>query len=226
MTATLRYISTILILFLCSFSHAQTKKIVDMKKVIKPDSLNTKYQIGQFCNAYSSDKNATESNGEAHSDNNAISLDTNFNRTGFFLVIDNKVRTVSDSRDSSLCHILYVVNYSDSLMHFDAQDIYVNIVQEAIDLDNIWKPISYISGSSCGNSYHTVVLDKKEYWKFKVPIFKGNYKTKIRYVFYADNYDGKKYYSNEIPAKINLTQFDRYDFMWDRLTKRATNPFH
>jgi hypothetical protein len=225
MTTTLKYILTILILFLFSFSHALTKKKVDIKKIIKPDSLNTTYQIGQFCEAYSSDKNATESKGEAHSVNKAISLDTNFNRSGFFIILDNKVTTVEDSRDSNLCHELYVVNNTDSAMHFGAQDIYVYIVIEAIDLDNIWKPISYISGSFCGNSYHTVILDKKEFWKFKTPIFNGNYKTKIRCVLYADRHEGKKYYSNEIPAKINLSQFDRYDYFWGRLIKQATNPF-
>jgi hypothetical protein len=217
---------TILFLTLFSFSNAQTNKNANTKKVIKPDSLNTKYQTDQFCQAYNSDKNIKESNGEAHSENKAISIDTNFNREGFFMIIDNNVITTADDGDSSLCHLLYVVNNSDSLMHFKAMDIYVYIVQEAIDLDNIWKPISYISGSSCGNSYHTVILDKKEYWKFKVPIFKGNYTTKIRYVFYAEHYDGRKYYSNEIPAKINLTQFDRYDFMEGGLIERATNPFN
>lgn len=223
---TLNYIMLILLLTSGHFGFAQTKKKASTKKPIGPDSLSTKYQIDQFCAAYSSDKNETPSNGESHSENKARTLDTTFNQSGFFLLLDNKVITRQDFGDSNLCHFLYVVNNSDSLMHFEAQDIYVNIVPEALDTDNIWKPLGYISSSSCGNSYHTVALDRNEYWKFKTYIFKGMYKTKLRYVFYTNGFDDKKYYSNEIPVNINLTQFDRKDYMWDRIIQRATNPFN
>jgi hypothetical protein len=197
---TIKYFISIFILGYSSIAYSQLKNKVALKKLIRPDSLYTKFQIDQYCQAYNSDKNATKSKGESHSENKAISIDTNFIKNGFFLILDNKIITVEDHIDSNLCHYLYVVNKSDSIMHFDAQDVVVNIVPEALDFDSIWKPIGFISGSSCGNSYHSIILDKNEYWKFKTYIFKGNFKTKIRYVFYATDYEGKKYYSNTIPA--------------------------
>ena len=51
-----------------------------------------------------------------------------------------------------------IVNASGAPIGFDAQDGRIDVVQEAFH-DGEWKPVEYLPGSSCGNSYHTLTLE-------------------------------------------------------------------
>ena len=167
------------------------------------DSVNINYQFRGDCYAYSSDKNAEESNGESHSDNLPKKVDKSFPRQGFYLVINQNEFSKIDS--SVLGCKLYLVNTSDSLIKLDASDSRLYIVAEALNGNKEWTPISYLPSSDCGNSYHTVVLDKDEYWSFDIPVFKGAIKTKLRYTLTInENY---KISSNAIVAYLNKGQF-------------------
>lgn len=135
------------------------------------DSLNIKFLFRGNCYAYSSDKNAIPHNGEAHSDNLPKEVDQDFPRNGFYLVINQNELVSID--DKLLGFKLYLVNTSDSLISLRASDSRLNIVAEAFYSEQ-WMPISYLPSSGCGNSNHTVILDKEEFWEFNVPIFTGD----------------------------------------------------
>ena len=167
------------------------------------DSLNIKFLFRGNCYAYSSEKNAIPHNGESHSDNLAKEVDQNFPRNGFYLVINQNEFVSID--DKTLGCKLYVVNTSDSLISLRASDSRLNIVAEAF-YNEQWVPISYLPSSSCGNSYHTVILDKDEFWEFSVPIFTGEIKTKMRYTLTVSK--EKKISSNEVVVYLNREQFD------------------
>ena len=142
------------------------------------DSVNIDFQFRGNCYAYSNDKNAEESNGESHSDNLPQKVDKSFSNQGFYLVINQNEFSKIDS--ASLGCKLYLVNATDSLIKLNASDSRLYIVAEALNEKNEWIPISYLPSSGCGNSYHTVILDKDEYWSFDIPVFKGTIKTKKR----------------------------------------------
>lgn len=169
------------------------------------DSVNIDFQFRGDCYAYSSAKNAEESNGEAHSDNLPKKVNKSFLRQGFYLIINKDESVKIDS--AILGCKLYLVNTTDSLIKLNASDSRLFIVAEALNDKNEWTPISYLPSSGCGNSYHTVVLDKDEYWSFVIPVFKGSIKTKLRYTLTIDK--NNKISSNEIVAYLNKGQFDK-----------------
>jgi hypothetical protein len=168
------------------------------------DSVNIHFQLRGNCYAYSSNKNAIASNGEWQSGNYAKKVDAAFPKVGVYLVINQNELIKIDS--TKLGCKLYLVNTSDSLIKISASDSRLYIVAEALDQNNEWKPITYLPSSWCGNSYHTVMLDKDEFWEFEIPVFKGKMKTKIRYSFSANS--AEKIYSNEVTAFINKDQLD------------------
>jgi hypothetical protein len=81
----------------------------------------------------------------------------------------------------------------------------------------IWKDIEYLPSSWCGNSYHTLTLEKMNYWAFTTPKYEGEIKTKLRIELkYLDPKEksGKRrnrkemtIYSNEFEGSINPGQF-------------------
>ncbi len=169
------------------------------------DSLNIHFQLRGDCYAYSSDKNAQPSNGEAHSPNLPKKVDDSFpKKKGLYLVINQDELVQYD--EAILGCKLYLVNTTDTIAKLHASDSRLYIVAEALNEKNEWAPITYLPSSGCGNSSHTVILDKQEYWEFLIPVFKGNFKTKLRYTLTLNK--EKRLSSNEIPVFINKEQLD------------------
>ena len=167
------------------------------------DSLNIHEQFYSYFSAYSSAKNALPSNGESHSDNLPQTVNGRFAKNGFYLRIEPDIVSVIDSQLS--CK-LYVINTSHSKVNLEAQDSRLNIIAEALDENNVWQAISYFVSSDCGNSYHKVVLDVDEYWSFDIPVFKGTFKTKLRYTLNMGK--DSSIHSNEVDTRINKGQFN------------------
>ncbi|SEC41466.1 hypothetical protein SAMN04489761_2928 [Tenacibaculum sp. MAR_2009_124] len=172
--------------------------------LLELDSLNVKFQLRGDCYAYSSPKNSDMPNGEGRSDNLPKIVTSEFPRNGLYLTINE--RELVKYTDSTLGHKLYLVNTTDSILNLEATDSRLDVFIEAIDLDKKWKAISYLPNSSCGNSYHVVNLDREEFWCFDVPVFKGTFKTKLRYVLDVNGWG--RVVSNEISCHLNKDQFD------------------
>ncbi len=180
------------------------KTKLTLQEIIQLDSVDVNFQFHGRCYAYSSNKNAIPSNGEAHSKNFPKNIDESFPKAGFYLVINSDEYIRVDS--TKLGCKLYLVNTTDSLIKLAASDSRLSIVAEALNEDNLWQPITFLQSSWCGNSYHTVALDTNEFWEFSIPVFKGSYKTKIRYTLSLGK-EGQ-IHSNEIAAFINKDQLD------------------
>lgn len=167
------------------------------------DSVEIDYVFRGKCYAQSSRLNARPSNGEAQFGILPQKVDSTFSRAGLYLVINSSEYV--EIGESKLGCKLYLVNTSDTLMNFRASDSRLYIVAEVLDENNLWVPISYLPSSGCGNSIHTITLDVNEFWEFNIPVFKGDFKTKMRYQLTR----GKQvYYSNEILTCINRKQLD------------------
>lgn len=174
-------------------------------EVTKLDSVDIEFQMRGFCYAYSSDKNKVPSEGEAHSVNLPKKVDDKFLKNKLYLLLNNNEFTSINQK--YLGCKLYLVNTTDSVLTLEAQDSRIEIIMEAIDVDGKWKPISYNPSSWCGNSYHLIKLDKGEFWEFDIPVFKGLYKTKTRYVLIISK--DTRIVSNEIISFINKKQFNK-----------------
>ena len=175
------------------------------EEIKKLDSVNIGFQFRGDCYAYSNDKNAKPSNGEAHSDNLPKKVDQSFPINGLYLTINQNEYSIIDS--TLLGCKLYLVNTTDTLVTLKASDSRLYIVAEALNAQNKWTPISYLHSNRCGNSHHTVMLDKNEYWSFNIPIFNGTRKTKLRYALLLDK--NNKIVSNEIVVNLNSGQFEK-----------------
>ncbi|MBC8046489.1 MAG: hypothetical protein H7Y00_06815 [Fimbriimonadaceae bacterium] len=169
------------------------------------DSLNVDFQIRGFCYAYSSERNSRPSNGEAHSSNTPKIVDSSFvfEKKELQLILNEKELVKFNT--SVLGNKLYLVNPASDKITFKAMDSRLYIYPEALNGNN-WEPIGYLQSSWCGNSYHTIILDTNEYWEFNVPVFKGNFETKMRYALIIDKQT--TIYSNEINAKMSKQQFN------------------
>jgi hypothetical protein len=183
-----------------------TRKSVDSDSLlIHLDSVKVSYQFRGNCYAYSSEKYSIPSNGEAHSSNFAHPTDSSFSVDSIYLYIN--LKELITYSEGYLGHKLYLVNNSNQSINFPGQDSRLDIVAEALDKFGNWQPISYLPSSWCGNSYHTITLGSNEFWEFEIPVFTGNYKTKLRYV--AGRKKGvPSLVSNEIEVLINNNQFD------------------
>lgn len=99
-----------------------------------------------------------------------------------------------------------IVNSADSLIGFEAQDSRLTMVCEAF-FEQKWIEIEYLPSSWCGNSYHTVFLDKNEYWRFTAPCYSGDTPTKLRFKLNVSK--DKFIYSNEIDGGFNARSLNK-----------------
>lgn len=114
---------------------------------------------------------------------------------------------------------VYVANNTRKKIQFNAQDSRLYMKVQALDPQGQWRDIEYLPGSWCGNSYHTLSLEPKTYWRFVTPLYEGDFKTRLRIELkYIDPSDpgeeGQErkeltIYSNEYEGSINPGQFWR-----------------
>lgn len=179
-------------------SRLSPKSLKDM------DSLQIDFQLRGICYAFSSKQYAQKSNGEAHSSNIAQPNNNKFNAglVGLYLS-ENEFQKIADN---NIAHTLYLINTSEDKISFHAQDSRLSIVAQVKNKEGEWTSITYLPSSSCGNSYHTITLGPDEYWEFAVPIYKGDFKTKLRYTVVSED---KIFVSNEIDALVSLGQLNK-----------------
>jgi hypothetical protein len=126
---------------------------------------------------------------------------------------------------------LYLYNTTKDTITLNSQDNRLYMVVQAKDETGKWKDIDYLPRSWCGNSYYTVQLPPNEYWKFIMPVFSGDFKTKLKIKLIPSNKEIVKWkfkekegeriewrleenadkfiYSDEFDGNINLSQFWR-----------------
>lgn len=106
---------------------------------------------------------------------------------------------------------VYIINQTDDTVFFDAVDSKISMKLQAKNEKGEWSDIEYISGSSCGNSYHNVYLPANYQWSFTAPRYEGKLKTRIRAaVEYKISLAAEEQwiYSNDIDGSVNPGQFD------------------
>ncbi|MEO1033770.1 MAG: hypothetical protein AAFX55_20475 [Bacteroidota bacterium] len=180
------------------------KPKIDLDSLRSLDSLNIDFQLRGNCYAFSSKTYAKPSNGEAHSKNIAKPNKGKFVKGLFGLYLsENELQKV---HGNYIGHTLYLINTSNKNIDLSAQDSRLNIKTEVKSKLGLWTEITYLPSSWCGNSYHTITLGSGEYWEFAQPIFKGSFKTALRYKLELKD---STIVSNEIVTFINPGQLDK-----------------
>jgi hypothetical protein len=106
--------------------------------------------------------------------------------------------------DRYFAYKLYLINASGDTSRIPAQDGRIKIIQQALNKSGKWQDIENFINSFCGNSYHILLLAPDEFQIFASPIYKGNYKTKLRYRLKTDK---REIYSNVFTGTVNPEQF-------------------
>lgn len=77
--------------------------------------------------------------------------------------------------------LLRLVNGAGKTATIAASDSRIGIVQEARTKDGVWQEIEFLPSSWCGNSFHHVYLEPRQFWEFLVPKYSGPLQTEIRF---------------------------------------------
>ena len=103
-------------------------------------------------------------------------------------------------------YYLFIQNNSAYEIPIIIQPPYLFLLMEATDRNKEWKPIEYITTAIpyCGTGVYEVYLKEDYYLLTKIPVYSGEFNTKIRIKI---NVDKKVFYSNEINMSINENQF-------------------
>ena len=114
----------------------------------------------------------------------------------------------------------------------------LEMVMQALDRQGNWRDIERVPYGSCGNEFYNVSLDANKFWVLTAPVYKGEFKTKLRISLkylpngkedgeFIDSYrdsDKETIYSNTFDGSINPAQFWRdksnhdADLMPDRIS--------
>lgn len=106
--------------------------------------------------------------------------------------------------DKYIAHKLYLINASKDTIDLALQDGQIKIIQQAKNKNGKWQDIENFINSWCSHSYYMVKLAPHEYQIYPVPIFKGTFKTRLRFKVKLNK---KEIYSNEFVGEINKGQF-------------------
>jgi hypothetical protein len=131
-----------------------------------------------------------------------LKIDADFPQGSLYLVANQKEFT--KVQNNNLGFYLYLVNATTKEVKLDTIDKSLYIIMEVLDANNEWAPISCLPWSTCGNSYYPIRLNSNEYLKTNVPVFEGEFKTKLRFVLRINK--DEEICSNEIETSINLSQ--------------------
>jgi len=198
----MKHISTIILVFIVFFCHGQTKVTQHLAADIpRRTSILTKDDLKEL-DSLELDYQTPECYHSSYS-NELKKVDQNFPRQGFYLLINQNELTRFGQK--KLACKLYLVNTSDSTIWLSVElTDKMNLFPEAIDSLGNWTAIGNNHMGFCRNGYHQFEFGKDKFWAVDIPIFKGTFKTKLRYVF---QYGFYKIYSNEIVTYINKGQF-------------------
>ncbi|MES2691581.1 MAG: hypothetical protein V4658_14330, partial [Bacteroidota bacterium] len=105
--------------------------------------------------------------------------------------------------DKYFANKLYLINASKDTVNIPAQDGRIKIIQQAKNKNGEWQDIENFINSFCGNSYYTLRLAPNEFQIFATPIFKGEFKTQLRFKLEIDK---QIIYSNLYSGQINQGQ--------------------
>lgn len=155
---------------------------------VKGDSLESNTYFHYAFEASTHKNNPLRSKSERSLKNQAQKIKGQFSQSGFFLYLDTS--HIVKTKEGLLCHQLFLVNNTDSVMSFPS----LSFESEILDNEGKWKSLlnkqspssDHYAMMNCNYGFddYVMYLSPKEYWAFKVPVLKGSHKTKLRYRYF------------------------------------------
>ena len=182
--------------------------LISMSTAYAQRCLNIKYKLRGYFYAGTSQADSTALGGFYQDDNRPKKINA---------VIENistpntfQIRVQSDS----LCEFkkrvkgfkIFVCNRTDSIISLPAQDSRLYLKRQVF-YKKKWRDIEYLPSSWCGNSYHNVYINPKEYWDFTAPCLSGKIQAKFRFELYIS--ENLTIYSNEFEGSFNKKQLKK-----------------
>lgn len=207
----------------CKLSYINLKgEIVWQEKETYKKSLikyNCDYKNRIYFSAYSTPDSINKSQGWAVSNNIPIKSFGNSSWPINQLSVNVDLENQDTFKNIYLGWQVSLVNNTNKKIDFRAQDSRLYMKVQALNSKGEWKDIEYMPWTFCGNSYHRISLEPNYYWKFIMPQYEGEFKTKMRIELkYIDPEDisshvwdrkEKVVYSNEFNGSVNPGQFWR-----------------
>ncbi|PQL90329.1 hypothetical protein [Apibacter adventoris] len=144
----------------------------------------------------------------ADSSNMVIKIDRNQVVTGGYLKSKYDVRYYDSNWLKCEAYPLAIINKrKKDTIDISIYSDYIPIIVEALDMDEVWKPIeklrTYREDIDRGDDKKIVLLPKQILIS-TVPIYTGNFKTKLRVCYISEN---NKTCSSPYPGSIDRSQF-------------------
>lgn len=118
------------------------------------------------------------------------------NDVGLFLVPGPPVRW----NDQYMGRRVRLYNNTNETRAIPTVDYALYVVPEARDREGQWRDMENYPTGFCGFSYFSVNLEPRYYWEFTVPVYKGSFHTRMRYVLSLGG--GKIAYSEEFHGSV------------------------
>jgi hypothetical protein len=136
-----------------------------------------------------------------------------FNKNGLSLYLDEMKEVPYGKYFKGMN--LYFINTTGKIVSIGNRD-FVNIKLQAKDNNGDWKYIEGQFYSFIDFSFEQVNIINNGAYKTEVPVFNGDFKTKLRAELYIVNPQNERkmisVYSNEVDCRINETQFWRKQY--------------
>ncbi|MBR9860013.1 WG repeat-containing protein [bacterium] len=184
------------------------------------DSLNVDFMMRGYFYAYSF---ASEKHYHGAGGSSNIDMQISEDLQVYFPKTDVGIQVLTEELDTFnrryYGYTTFLFNQSKDTAIFNAEDSRLAIKVQAIDAEGEWSDIEYLPHSWCGNSMHLLELPPGQCWKFVVPVYQGDFNTKLRIVLITSKkIDGRWklseeesefIYSNTFSGSVNPAQFWR-----------------
>lgn len=127
--------------------------------------------------------------------------------TGFEVIPDNKTKIYFKRWGEAVenaYYPIYLVNSTSSSKYIYSPGETLPVIHEALDSNNNWSPIEYRGTWGCGSGQRIQKINPNEFFMLFLPIYEGNYKTKLRVRINVGNC---VYVSKPFDGTINYQQF-------------------
>lgn len=114
------------------------------------------------------------------------------------------------SSEKNLHRPVYIINKSNEKQYLHNKDQYLVAIQEALDSNGNWHAVELLNLGFCGNGYGYVPIQPNEFVFSAVPVYEGNFTTKLRYRVESKD---TVLLSNTYTGRMN---YDQFYFLWKK----------
>lgn len=184
----------------------QLLALLDTRKSLKPLDGADRSEVRAMVGSEKEDKEAF--GGYYHSPNVPVPVPDSLKAPADAVSVLVDASSVAVVPPRTLGMLVRIVNTTGAEAAFSACDSCIRLVLEAKDGEGKWWPLEDEPESTCGNSYHRAFLPEKKMWVVAVPVYSGEFRTKLRYRLWKSYQGGSdSILSAEFDGSVNASLF-------------------